>query len=746
MADKTTTPVPGFTPETLNIHAELAAAAEPIARWAFGDFAISAHQGRDALWIVTRRSKTAGLALRTFPVMGDYRLETVQVGDTGGKWRVDTHSGTYVIELNLLDRQLLRMTSRLIPSEDLLVAFWPRDLYPLDGDDDPRPTRGRVEAAQRGLNGGFCYFDFDQPSFGTVFYMQNLSALNGFFLDTRTKPDGVVGGQWPELGYLPPSAPMGPTPPQYPLRKGHEVVISDAFVSVSAEPAANEFETARVFIERLAQVYPYLDKPEPQIHDWLWRAGQTLHDLKTAPDATVDAYGHTYLHPYTAAEYPDSMVQMSVLSTLREYEKVYSLKDPFSDALAAGMRGFYDPRLKTLRRYLPNVGSDKNPNAVDSWYLYHPLMNLARLALNGEAWAKTLFFDGLEFVIKAAQHFNYVWPIIYNIDTFEIIEKARDDRGLGQTDVGGIYAYVMLQAHQLSGDGRYVEEAKKALKTLEDFRFELAYQTNLTAWGAVACLKMWRLENDPHYLDQSQVFVASFLHNCELWNSHIGFADTYANFFGVTCLHDGPYMAAYEAFECFMAFDEYLQIGGGDLPVPVRLLLSEYWRYALDVLWSFYPDALPREALADTVRNGHIDRTLSFPLEDLYGDGQKAGQVGQEIYGCGAAFVVASRAFAECPGTPYRLFAEYPFRAECDGDDLCFRVFGPPGVRLRIRLIAKDATSHVKLTLAGEDGRTLSPSDEPPGFVEFAIASDARYRARWQPDVAPASDRLAEKI
>src|SRR6185312_12738197 len=135
--------------------------------------------------------------------------------------------------------------------------------------------------------------------------------------------------------------------------------------------------------------------------------------------------------------------------------------------------------------------------------------------------------------------------------------------------------------------------------------------------------------------------------------------------------------------------------GGTDLPDAVRLLLSEYWRYALDVLWSFYPDALPPEALADKIRNGHIDRDRSFPLEDIYGDGQKAGQVGQEIYGCGAAFSVASRAFAECPGSPYRIFAEYPVTAECKNGELDIRVFGPPGAPVRIRLMPKDTASHL---------------------------------------------------
>src|SRR3546814_10319538 len=57
---------------------------------------------------------------------------------------------------------------------------------------------------------------------------------------------------------------------------------------------------------------------------------------------------------------------------------------------------------------------------------------------------------------------------------------------------------------------------------------------------------------------------------------------------------------------------------------------------------------LPAEILAkEDVRNGHIDRTLSFPLEDLDVDGQPGGQVGQEIYGAGAAFVFATRSFHE---------------------------------------------------------------------------------------------------
>lgn len=87
------------------------------------------------------------------------------------------------------------------------------------------------------------------------------------------------------------------------------------------------------------------------------------------------------------------------------------------------------------------------------------------------------------------------------------------------------------------------------------------------------------------------------------------------------------------------------------------MLCAEFRKYSLDRGWYFYPDALPDEAVEKgDVRNGRIDRKLSFPLEDLYGDGRPAGKVGQEIYGCGGAFLFAARAFHRREGAPFVIF------------------------------------------------------------------------------------------
>jgi hypothetical protein len=152
---------------------------------------------------------------------------------------------------------------------------------------------------------------------------------------------------------------------------------------------------------------------------------------------------------------------------------------------------------------------------------------------------------------------------------------------------------------------------------------------------------LWSITNDETYLRQSYVYQASFFHNTVIWEAEIEHACHYRNFLGVTALHDAPYMAMNECFDSFAAFERYLKDSGPDLDPAARLLLCEYCRHALDRAWFYYPDALPAEAIASEQgeHNGHVDRTLSFPLEGLYVDGQPAGQVGQEIYGCGGAFV-----------------------------------------------------------------------------------------------------------
>lgn len=723
--------VAGFTPRTLEVERELVAGKRALHRRDMGDLLVEVRPGIDTLWFIARRAGHGAVAFRTVRNAGPVTVSG-RTTRAGGTWRVEGASGVFTVRLEILSDTLMRLKVSLRPAADLLVPFWSRDIYPLDADDRPTRVEGRVEAAQRGLNAGICYFCVEKPAFGSVLYMQDLTSLNPYFAATRTKPDGVVGGEWPELGYQPPTAPMGNSPPVDPLKAGVETVISDALVAFRPSCERDERRSAALFVEMLAEIYPHLTRPEAKYHDWLARCDHTLRDLERTPEVVIEHYGHRYLHPYVDAEYPDSMVQMSVVTAIREYGKAIGREQPVADDLLAGMGRFYDRELQSIRRYLPNVGDDKDADAVDSWYLYHPLMNLGRLALWGDPKADRLFRDSLDFAIRAAKHFKYVWPIQYNVTNFSVITPSRNEQGLGQTDVGGLYAYVMLQAHELTGEERYLDEARNALSALEEARFELVYQTNLTAWGLVACAKLWKIDQSEDAFAQSLVFLAGFLHNCELWDSRIEHARHFTNFFGVTCLHDAPYMAAYECFESFAAFDEFLRIGGAELPAHVRMLCAEFRKYSLDRGWYFYPDALPPDAVAqDDIRNGHIDRKLSFPLEDLYGDGQPGGKVGQEIYGCGGAFVFAARGFHLPAGAPFAIFTDYPcLIAPSDSGGLTLRLDGPAGFQGRMRLVRLARRTLPRITVR-VDGASVPAARRDIDARDYRLPADASASINW---------------
>jgi len=723
------------SPYVLALRVDLERGLKRLGTVELGDFSVELGQGAESIWAVVRRQSRGGLAIRAAHAPGGFsKVSKVKTeGDQALQFEAISAMGRHriAVEGSGADLHRLRVRTWLTPDRPLLVPFLPRDLYPLDAADDPLGAVGGVEAAQRGPNTGLVYFTLADPAFGHALYVQDLTALNDYYRATHINPLGSVGGEWPELGYLPP-APHSSTP-RDPLPAGEETAISAAILVLRDMAAASEQEKARQFLQMLGVAYTAMQLPAVTYRDWVARAEQTLKDLDQAPEASCESYGHRYIRPYTDAEYPDSMVQMTVIASLHEYARWTGKAIPLAAELARGMEKFFDPDLGTLRRYLPNVGDDKDADAVDSWYLYHPLRNLAQLALDGEDWARDLFLRSVEFGIRAAHHFDYDWPIQYNVRDFSVVTAKRGDQEHGQTDVGGFYAYVMVLAFELTGEARYLDEARAAIDAARGMRFELEYQANLTAWGAAACMRLWRISGVTEYREQAYVYLASFFHNCEIWESQIDAAQYHSNFLGATALHDAPYMAMYECFESFAAFDRFLHDSGPDLDPATRMLVTEYCKYVLHRAWFYYPDALPEDILATEWRNGHVDRALSFPVEDLYADGQAPGQVGQEIYGAGAAFVLASRTFHPVEGAAFQLYSNHLIVADERTGERA-RSLTLVGGETCTALVAavkrgRRALPDCKLMLA--DGDRVRPSRASADRIEWQVPANARIILNW---------------
>lgn len=619
------------------------------------------HHKRDA-WLTFRRDRSGGVALRT-PLLADpTAIELVEREGCLIAWEARSELGVVTGQLYPEPTGLEHFAYKVIftPKRAVHLPYLPRDLIPFGPGGDPLASEGWIEATQRKLNTGLCYLTLGKPRIGKLLYVQNLTALNPYYLATETKPESAVGGEWPILGYL---APTQPGDPSKTLPAGKATVLYDTRLVFRHKREEEEAESAWQFLDMLGAIYRGLEKPTIVRRDWVARSRKTLRDLETSPKLRERHFGETYFHPYTSAEYPDSMVQLTLLSAIRDWSWWDGVEHPLANEIRRGLERFYDPKLQTLRRYLPDVGDDKDPDAVDSWYLYHPLLNLSNLALAGDEKAKDLFLRSIDYGIRAARHFDYKWPIQYKVTDFSVITPVAEADRRGQTDVGGIYAWVMLQAFELTLEVRFLEEAKKALEAARGMRFDLNYQANLTAWGAAACIRLWRITGEKGYLTLSYVYLASFFHNAQIWESELGHARHYSNFMGVTCLQDAPYMALYECFDSYVAFERFLDLGGPDLIPAAKMLVAEYCRYALHRAWFYYPDALPKEALATELRNGEIDRKLSLPVEDLYPDGQPAGQVGQEVYGGGAAMIFATRAYHRVTGAPFLIFCDHFLRA-----------------------------------------------------------------------------------
>ena len=714
----------GIDAWTAAVGAELAAAAPVFAAALADGRTLDVQAGRDSLWLVVRGPDgSGGAAFRAAYAPGGLKVESAAPSGEGVQVLLSAPAGTLEVGVEVLSGGLLHWTTTLTPAADLLLPYTPHDAYPIDSAGSPLGTRGTAHTGQPTVGAATAFWTLAAPAFGTTLYLHNFSALNPLFERLGTKPSGLVGGKWPALGFqLPPS--------EAALPAGEAIVVSDAFVWVSPQLPENEQDAARLYLDGLAAIYPHLPQPETEWRDWPARAADSLYDLQTGDGCLVKQNGFTYARPYLGAEEPDSMVQLALLLPLTEYGEWAGRPMPFADALRAAVPTFFDPQLGAMRRYLPDVPVGKDRAESDSWYLYHPLLDLARLAKRGDDEAKALLLGSLEHAIGAAQHFQYRWPVKFDLETLEVLTDTRKDGEPGQSDVGGLYAAVMMETWDLTGDSRYLGEAEAALRALTGYRFAVGYQFNITAIGAAAALRVWEATGDDFFRDQCLLLLASFFHHTTLHNSTLGTAKHFPAFLGVLCLHDAEYTAVFEAFESFAAFHHIFDHAGDALPESARLLIAEYCRHLLNRAWFYYPGELPAECLATDIRNGRLDRRLAVPVEDLYPAGDPAGAVGQEVYGAGAAFAFTVRSFQTPPGAPFQIACDYPLTvSSAAAGCAALRVHGVPAFvcRLKLRGANGDALPPVTLRRGGQE-LTGSAAESS---LEYAVPGSTDLELRW---------------
>lgn len=733
----------GLSPWALAACAELQNNQSALYVKSAGSFEFKVYQRKDSIWIVTEMPNGGKVAFRAaFSPEGFLTVKKGTESSQSIQFKLNSYSGTQQLTI-IIDEQsavpVLRYTTTLTPAKDLFVPFWPRDILFTGKKGNPENTAGKIHVSQEGTRTGLIYLTETRPSSATMLYLQNLTALADYCQQTQTSCADVVGGSWPEMGFALPSA------IEKPLKAGKEVVISDAFVAFEEGVSGEEFMIARQFLNLLARIYLLLPRPETRYQHWPDVLDKGLKDLIESPGCWSQVAGHKYFNAYVS-DYntpPEIMVQLAVLLPLLDYVEWSKTELGVMKTIKDGLPAFYDRKIGSIMRWLPAAEEklegeeeQKKPGVMDSWYLHHPLLNLSRLALKGDQVAEKLFLDSLDFAIKVAHHFNYQWPVFYKMDTLEVLKAETAEGKGGEKDVAGIYAHVMLQAWELTKEKRFLNEAEKAAKTLQDYGLEVFYQANNTAFASGALLRLYKITQNELYLDLSYQCLAGIFRNTQIWDCNYGYGRNFPKFFALFPLNDAPYTAVYEEQEVFCALHDYLKHAEGVEILPsVKLLIAEYIRYLVDRAVYYYPGMLPEEMLEEKPKIGEVDTKLWIALEDLQDGWQKSGSVGQEVYGAGNAFGILPRHYLRVPDESFLIYVDYPtagFKA-IKGKNIHFSTLGDERLLCRMMMIKGDASSLPDFTVT-INGKTkpLKGKLTPKGHLEYLLSGNQRVSIIWK--------------
>lgn len=699
------------------------------------DQQLSVYLGSDTLWLVKTWPDGCRLGFRTaFSPSGKLKLDELKEEPDALTVGLECSSISFKVNISFDSQHSIRIRVKGTPKIPLYIPYWPKDILSFD-EKGIIKQQGTIHTHQRGTRSGIIYFNDEQS--GSVFYLQNLTALNSYCEDAQSSAGETVGGEWPEIGF---SLPKTKTA----IRKNETYTFSDCLISLSSEIPASPAEIARGYLDHLAETYLKLPHPERFYHNWLDMVEKGLNDLIYHKGCWTFAGGHTYLNAYVA-DYqspPEVMVQLAVLLPMLDYlEWKGDTNHQLIDELKSGLTGFYEEDMKTIVRWLPAVEDNldhseeqKTPRVMDAWYLHHPLMNLARLAERGDKVAKKLLLDSIDYTIKVAKKFKYEWPVFYQMDTLNIIKAETAEGEGGEKDVPGTYADLMLRLWKITGEDRFYKEAIASAKKLEGLSFEIFYQANNTAFSAGAMVRLFKETGDQTYLDLSYVCIAALFDNVQLWECDYGHAKNYSTFFGIFPLKDAPYTAAYEEQEVYAGLYDYLkETKDINIPSSINLLIAEFMRHMVGRVAYYYPPMLNSEMIVKETKTGEIDQKLWIALEDIHDGWEQSGEVGQEVYGAGIAFGIIPKQYHKVKDESFIIFCDYPtstFRRR--GKSIFFDTGGDNRLECRVIILLDDADKKYSINIYADGSKTaLKPVKANDELIEFSLKGNQKVKLEW---------------
>jgi len=435
--------------------------------------------------------------------------------------------------------------------------------------------------------------------------------------------------------------------------------VSNSFICLTSgvPKIVDTLDYSKRFITNLASIYPLIEKLDSKYVNWPEIVEKGINDLFEYEKVTGRA-------------------QVSGKTNLNSCKR-YAQK-------------FESERGNRLVKNADEIISRIKPRLPyrDAWQFLWQIIMVGEYAEQFKAEnAKKQFLNTADAVTDLGRRLSYIFPLRINADYEKAGKTVRYEY-----DCTGAYVYLMLLYYKLSGQDKYLGEAKAAADRLLKMGFEFPYEFTTTALVPVALLRVYKLTGQKEYLEGSYIPLAANLRHSLFFNPDYGdYKDR--TIFMLTEAMPGVYANGWEEASMIRYLYLYLAEGYEILMPEAVQLTSELLRYKgtslADSLAPLLPDksiiykGIPREGdkLFPPNKDWHIPLEGFGYLEyDKSGLHDKPGRVNQATYCFGALPEAALLQFHPLLDEVF-LYVESPIILEREHDNtFTFEVLAKRGI------------------------------------------------------------------
>jgi len=503
------------------------------------------------------------------------------------------------------------------------------------------------------------------------------------------------------------------------LQSGSTLVVSNSFISLDpGYPSIySTIDYSKRFLESLASIYPFVEKPSTEYLDWPSIVENSIRDLEIQ-DALLRQQGRSGgLHTYAVDPYKAYAERFGSENSLTFVENAQNK-----------ISGQYNPNYHYRGGTSGIFGSG---GTVEPVHFLFPYCEWATYADEFNSENVKAMFNNTENVITDLGRGLDDYIFTFHTDVYN---SAPVNDGQYQYEGVGEYIYIMIYYYKFTDNDEYLIEAERAADALLHMGFEYSYEFFATPIAPVALLRLYEITGNENYLEGSYIPLANVMRDSWLFNpDFISGIHNYENrtiFLLTSARPNLSYANGWEEQALMEYLYRYLSEGHDTLMPEAVQLTSELLRYkgtsSKDSLAPLQADnsnifvGVPREWYLP------VHNEWFIPLEGfgILKFDEKLGAISQPPYCSGMLPEAALLQFHPLWENTF-LYVDTPIDIENKGDSFVFEVLAIDG-RYKVGLGGKIVPDIIVKPL-GETSAIEPEYDPASGLFQLEVSAGRNY-------------------